>query len=288
MIIVTGGSGRLGSQIVEKLLDRVPAASVGISVRDVDKATHLASLGVRVRAGDFTDPTTLDHAFEDADQVLVVSAAIRGPGAAEANRAAIRAAVRAGSSRVLYTSHQAASPHSLFAAQPQHAATEAFLAQQSVAWTALRHGFYASTLEIYVPDALETGALRLPDDGPFSWTAHADLAEVDAVALARPDALDGVSPPLTAPEKLDFADIAGILSNLTGREIKRVVVDDEEWKASAIKRGLPDPVAEFTLGMFRAARRGEFASTDPTLENLLGRPAISARTIIGAMVAPHQ
>ena len=288
MIIVTGGSGRLGSLVVDRLLDRVPADSVGISVRDVSRAERLAARGVRVRRGDFTEPISLDHAFEDADQVLVVSAAIRGPGAAEANQAAIGAAVRAGASRVLYTSHQAASSASLFPAQPQHAATEAFLATQGVAWTALRHGFYASTLEIYLPSALQTGELRLPEDGPFSWTAHADLAEVDAMALTQAGALDGPSPPLTASEILDFADIASILGDVTGRDIKRVVVDDEEWKASAIGRGLSAPAADFTLGMFRAARQGEFAVTDPTLENLLGRPATAARTTIEGIVESNQ
>ena len=287
MIIVTGGNGRLGSEVVDRLLDLVPADNLGISVRDVDAAVGFATRGVRVRAGDFTDPASLDHSFEGADQVLVVSAAIRGPGAAEASRAAISAAVRAGASRVLYTSHQAASPDSLFAPQPQHAASEVFLAEQGVAWTALRHGFYASTLELYVPVALETGELRLPEDGPFSWTAHADLAEVDAIAMTRPGALDGLSPALTAPETLDLAGVADVLSDLTGRTITRVVVDDEEWKAAAIERGLPAPAADFTLGMFRAARRGEFDVTDPALENLLGRPAISIRTILKAIVAPQ-
>lgn len=252
MIIVTGASGRLGSKIVDRLLDRVPADTVGVSVRDVNKAAELASRGVRVRAGDFTEPASLDHAFADADQVLVVSAAIRGSGAASANRAAIGAAVRA---------------------------------EQTIAWTSLHHGFYASTLEIFVPTALETGELRLPEDGPFSWTSHADLAEVDAIALTRPGVLDRISPPLTAPEALDFADIARVLSDITGRTITRIVVDDEEWKRAAVARGLPAPAADFTLGMFRAARRGEFAMTDPTLENLLGRPAISVRTAIEKIVA---
>ncbi len=285
MIIVTGATGRLGSQIVDRLLDRVPAEAVAVSVRDVTQAADLFARGVRVRAGDFTKPATLDHAFEGAEQVLVISAAIRGPGAASANRAAIKAAVRAGASRVLYTSHQAAAPDSLFAAQPQHAATEAFLAEQGVAWTALRHGFYASTLEIYLPAALKTGQLRLPADGPFSWTSHADLAEVDAIALTQPGALDGVSPPLTAPEALDLGHVARLLSDITGRTITRVIVDDDEWRTDAIAGGLPAPAADFTLGMFRAARRGEFAVLDPTLENLLQRPALSARMAIQQIVA---
>lgn len=241
-----------------------------------------------MRAADFTDPASLGHAFEGAEQVLVVSPAIIGPSASEATRTAIDAAVRAGAQRVLYTSHQAASPDSLFEAQPQHAAAEAYLAEQGVAYTALRHGFYASTFEIYLPAALDTGELRLPEDGPVSWTAHADLAEIDAIALTKPGALDGITPPLTAPETLDFAAVARIVSELTGRTVTRVVVDDEEWKTGMIERGLPATVADFSLGIFRAARRGEFAVTDPTLESLLGRPAISARTVLEGMLAGAQ
>ena len=216
--------------------------------------------------------------------MLVVSAAIRGPGAGQANRQAIDAAISAGAERVLYTSHQAASPDSLFPAQLQHAATEDYLTARDVAFTSLRHGFYASTFEIYLPDALETGELRLPEDGPVCWTAHADLAEADAIALTRPGSLDGITPPLTAPEVLDLADVARLLTDLSGRPIRRVVVEDEEWKATAVERGLPEP-ADFTLGMFRAARRGEFALSDPTLETLLGRPATAAVSVLEGLLA---
>jgi NAD(P)H dehydrogenase (quinone) len=286
MIIVTGATGQLGSQIIARLLERVPADTVGVSVRDVGKAAALAERGVRVRAGDFTEPATLRHAFEGASQVLVVSAAIRGAGAVAANLAAIDAARAAGAQRILYTSHQAASKDSLFAPQTTHALTEEHLAGQGVPFTALRNGFYASTLGHYIGAALETGRLVAPQDGPVSWTAHADLAEVAAVALARTGTLDGVTAPLTAPETLDFEAVAGILSDLTGRTVVRVVVDDEEWKATAVERGMPPQAADFTLGMFRAARRGEFAVTDPTLETVIGRPAVTARTVLATMTAP--
>jgi uncharacterized protein YbjT (DUF2867 family) len=284
MIVITGATGRLGSQIVDRLLERVPAGQVGVSVRDVDKAAALAERGVRVRAGDFTAPGTLKHAFEDADQVLVVSAAIRGDGAAAANRAAVDVAAAAGAQRVLYTSHQAASMESLFAPQRVHAQTEQHLAGIGLPFTALRNGFYASTLGFHIGAALETGRLVAPQDGPVSWTAHADLAEAAAVALAEPDALEGVTAPLTAPHLLDFEAVAGILSDLSGRTVERVVVDDDEWKAAAVAAGMPAPAADFTLGMFRASRRGEFAVTDPTLESLIGHPATPVRAVLEAML----
>lgn len=284
MIIVTGANGQLGSRVVDQLLKRVPAETVGVSVRDVDQAARLTERGVRVRAGDFTDPATLAHAFEGAEQVLVISAAIRGDAAVAANTAAIEAARDAGASRILYTSHQASSKDSLFAPQQTHAVTEGLLAGLGVPFTALRNGFYASTLGYYIGAALESGRLVVPQDGPVSWTAHADLAEAAAVVLADEGAVDGVSPPLTAPDMLDFAAVVAILSDLTGRTISRVVADDDEWRAAAIAGGMPAPAADFSLGLFRAARRGEFAVTDPTLEKLIGRPPTSARAVLQTMV----
>ncbi|MGW0424539.1 NAD(P)H-binding protein [Streptomyces sp. NPDC003015] len=284
MLIVTGATGRLGALIVNRLLERVPADRIGVSVRDVSKAAHLAERGVRVRAGDFTEPGTLKHAFEDAERVLVISAAIRGGGALPANIAAIDAARESGAQRILYTSHQAASPTSLFPPQKVHAATEEHLQRQGVPYTALRNGFYGSTLGLYVGAALKTGKLAVPQDGPVSWTAHEDLAEAAASALADDGALEGITPPLTAPHRLDFADVAEILSRITGRTITRVVMDDDEWTSAAVAEGVPRPAAEFSLTMFAASRNGEFNATDPTLEATIGRPAKTVHEMLEAVV----
>lgn len=285
MIIVTGATGQLGSRIIECLLARVPADTVGVSVRDAAKATSLTGRGVRVRSGDFTAPAGLEHAFEGADQVLVISAAIRGGDAVAANIAAIDAARTAGAKRILYTSHQAASTSSRFAPMLTHAATEEYLQQIDVPFTALRNGFYASTLGHHLGAALETGRLVVPADGPVSWTAHDDLAEAAAVALTDDGALDGVTAPLTAPDMLTFDDVADILTDISGRTIERVVIDDDEWKAAAVDRGMPAAAADFTLGMFRAAREGEFAVTDPSLGAVIEHQPRLARSALEAIIA---
>ncbi|GAA0918340.1 NAD(P)H-binding protein [Virgisporangium aurantiacum] len=280
MIVVTGATGKLGSRIVDQLLSRVPASTVGVSVTDVAKAAHLEARGVRVRRGDFTDPTTLADAFEGADQVLVVSAAIVGADGATANIAAVDAARAAGAGRILYTSHQGSSASSLFPAMITHARTEEHLAGTGVPYLALRNGFYSTTLDRYLDEALTTGRLVAPEDGPVSWTGHDDLAAAAAALLT--DGEPGITPPLTAPDMLDFAAIAAILSEITGREITRVVAGDEEWVETLVSRGVPRGYAEFGLGVFRASRRGEFAVTDPTLEKLIGRPAESVRAKLAA------
>lgn len=285
MIIITGATGKLGGDVVEAVLRRVPAETVGVSVRDPGRAAALADRGVRVRRGDFADPASLAHAFEGAGRVLVVSAGTTGDEALRLHVTAIDAARRAGADRVLYTSHQAAADDSRFAPMPDHAATEAHLTAVGTPFTALRNGFYASTVPLLLGAALQTGELVAPEDGPVSWTAHADLAEAAAVALVDDGRLDGITPPLTAPEAHDLADVAAELSRIAGRPIRRVVADDEAWVAGLVGRGVPEAQARLLLGMFHASRRGEFAATDATLEDLLGRPATPLRATLETAVA---
>ncbi|MEU7877096.1 NmrA family NAD(P)-binding protein [Microbispora bryophytorum] len=278
MIIITGATGQLGRGVVERLLVRLPADRIGVSVRDPLKAKDLVDLGVRVRQGEFDDPASLAYAFEGASQVLIVS----GPADARPHRTAIEAATAAGAERVLYTSHMGANPASPFVPMPSHAETEQDLAASGVAFTALRNGFYATTAVHFVRQALQSGTLVAPEDGPVSWTAHADLAEMAAVALTEEDRLDGITPPLTGPESLDLADAAAIAADLTGREITRVTVPDEEWVADMVSRGTPEQQARFLLGMFEASRKGEFAEVGPALGELLGRQPITLRELLAA------
>jgi NAD(P)H dehydrogenase (quinone) len=286
VIIVTGANGQLGRAITERLLDHVPAAQVGVSVRDPQQARALEERGVRVRQGDFTDPASLRHAFEGAEQVLIVSADSTGAGLVRAHRLAIEAAVAAGAKRILYTSHMGVSPSSPFPPMVDHAATEAILRDSGVAYTTLRNGFYASTVPMLLGAALKTGELAAPEDGPVAWTTHADLAEVTARALAEDGLLDGVTSPLTAAEAIDMTGVAEIASHVTGHPVRRVVLSDADYRAALLAHGLPEAQADMLVGLFIASRHGDFAPADPALAALLGRPPITLADYLKEALAP--
>ena len=285
MIVITGATGQLGSLIVASLLERVPAEMVGVSVRDPGRAADLAERGVRVRRGDFSEPKSLADAFEGATQVLIVSANEIGGNAVDAHVAAIDAAHAAGAERILYTSHQGAGADSPFAPMRDHAATEEYLAATGMPFTSLRNGFYATTVPFILGQALTTGEIVAPADGPVSWTTHADLAEAAAIVLADPGRFDGPTPPLTALEAFDLEDVAEILSTLTGRTIRRTIAADDGWAAGLAAHGAPEALATMMLGMFRAARQGEFSATSPTLGDLLGRPATPFSSFLEGVAA---
>jgi NAD(P)H dehydrogenase (quinone) len=277
MIIVTGATGPLNGATVDHLLESIPPNEVAVAVRDVAKAQRFAERGVAVRHGDYADPASLPGAFDGADQLLLVSSSDPGADAVSLHRTAIDAAVAAGVGRILYTSHQGAAPGSPFAPARDHAATEQLLAASGIAWTSLRNGFYAHSLQWMMGPWRETGRITVPADGPVSWTAREDAAEAAAIILASDGAYDGPTT-LTAGAAPTFGEAAAIASELTGRTIELEVVDPEEWVAAQPN----DAMARFTLGIYLAARDGFFAGVDPLLGKLLGREPRSVRDLLAA------
>src|SRR5690349_2428625 len=284
MIIVTGATGALNAATVEHLLTLVPADRIGVSVRDVAKAQHFAERGGRVRRGAYDDPAALLDSFEGAEQVLLVSSNDPGGDQVPLHRAGIEAAVKAGAHRILYTSHQHVGRGSPFVPARVHAATEALLADSGVAWTSLRNGFYAHTLDWMLGPWRETGIIAAPADGPVSWTDRGDEAEAAAVILAGARPFDGPVT-LTAGAAVTFDDIAAMASELTGREVRRVVMDDEEWVAAQVAHGSAEPMARMLLGFFQAARQGAFAGVDQLLGELLGREPRTVRDLLAERAA---
>ncbi|CAN5489521.1 NAD(P)H-binding protein [soil metagenome] len=280
MLVVTGANGTLGSLVVERLLARVPATRIALSVREPDKAKHFSDRGVRVRQGDFEDAPSLARAFEGVTEILIISAAAVGEVALRRHRTAIDAAIAAGAKRIVYTSHMGAKPDSAFPPMKSHVATEALLEASGIPFVSLRNGFYASTPLRYLGPAIASGTLIAPADGKVSWTTHHDLAEAAAIALAEPDALHGITAPLTAGVAYDLADIARIASQVTGKHIERVVVSDDEYRQSMAARNLPELAIEMTLAQFHAARAVDFAAVDGQLEKLIGRTPRTVRDVI--------
>jgi uncharacterized protein YbjT (DUF2867 family) len=286
MIIVTGATGALNGATVDHLLERLPASEIVVVTRDTARAQRFADRGVGVRRGDYADPGSLPQAFKGADQLLLVSSNDPGADAVALHRNAIDAAVTAGVGRILYTSHQGAAPDSPFAPARDHFATEQILAESGAAWTSLRNGFYAHSLQWLTGPWRETGAIAVPADGPVSWTAREDAAEAAAVILAADGGYDGPVT-LTANAAPTFDEIAQIASRLSGRGIDLVMLDPDEWVAAQVAAGQPEFRVRFLLGMYQAADQGFFEGVDPLLGLLLGREPRTVHDVLADVAAVH-
>jgi NAD(P)H dehydrogenase (quinone) len=272
LVAVTGAGGQLGRAVVAELVARLGAGSVRALTR---APTRIAEIGVDVRRADFDDPDGLLGAFDGVDRLLLVSTDRIGHRVAQ-HRAAVAAAARAGVGHVFYTSGvNADAPGNPAPVVPDHRATEEALAASGLPWTALRNGIYTETLLLAVRPAVAAGVYASNGgDGAVSYVTRSDLASVTAAILAHP-AEPGRVLELTGPEAVTGADVAAILTGLTGREIRFQPLPDEVIEAGMSRAGLPAEAIAMAVRFGRAAREGYLGPVTDTLRRYLGREPTS-------------
>jgi NAD(P)H dehydrogenase (quinone) len=239
MIVVSAATGEFGRLVVDRLLDRVPAADIAVAVRNPDRAADLAGRGVEVRRGDYDDPASMRQAFDGAEVLLFISSPTLDDRVAQHGRV-VTAARDAGVGRIAYTSGLGADVVDQGLLGDHHATEQAIL-DSGVPYTFLRHPIYT---EIFVNpslrEAVESGELRSSTRGRGTNTAtRADLAEAAAVVLSSPGHA-GAAYNFTGP-LWTFEQLAAVLSDISGRTVVCREVDHDEgpmeWFGPVIRAG---------------------------------------------------
>jgi NAD(P)H dehydrogenase (quinone) len=280
-IVITGASGQLGRLTAEVILDRMRGSEVILTTRRPQAISDLAERGARVRLADFDRPETLAEAFAGAEKLLLISADDLGRRAAQ-HRAAIEAARKAGVRHVAYTSYLNPVEENPAAITPSHRDTEWALRESGLAWSALRHAFYA---EYQVPSgaqAIATGQLvHNSGDGRIAYVSREDCAAAAAAVLTT-EGHEDKAYDITGPEPLSQDDVAALLSEVSGRPVEAVAVDDEAFIEGLTSAGVPEPAAREIASYGRAIREGYLREASDAVENLTGRPPRSLREVFEA------
>lgn len=66
-------AGGLGSSIINHIQSLVPASQLTLIARKPDSLSHLEKAGATVRHADYDQPSTLEHAFDGVDVLMLIS-----------------------------------------------------------------------------------------------------------------------------------------------------------------------------------------------------------------------
>ena len=280
-IVVTGATGHLGRLIVESLLARgVDPGDIVAGGRKIDKISDLGERGVRVAPIDYSDAVSLDSAFTRANTLVLVSGSEVGQRLTQ-HAAAIDAAQRAGITRIVYTSAPAARTSALILA-PEHKATEEYLESSGLAHTVLRNSWYNENYVGSAAQAVASGVLAgSAGDARVASAARADYAEAAAV-VASSAGHEGKVYELSGDVAWSFAELAEIISDISGMPVAYAALTPEEHVAALTGAGLDEGTAGFVVGLDANIRDGLLSVTTGELSSLIGRPTTPIRETLRA------
>jgi uncharacterized protein YbjT (DUF2867 family) len=274
MILVTGGTGTVGSELIRILSER--GATVRALVRDPGRAGGILRHGVETVRGDLSDPATLRAPLEGCDRVFLLSPPDPSQVAWQGNL--IEAAKAAGTKpHVVKLSVIGAALDAPFRIGRWHAQTERHLEDSDLAWTFLRPGSFVQNFLHFAASIAGEGAFHQPaGDGRVAYVDARDVAEAAARVL-----LEGghryKAYELTGPEALTGEEVAERFSAAIGKPVRYVSVSPEAAANAMRGSRMPEWYIGMLLELFELQRNGASARITPTLRTLLGRPPRTVR-----------
>ncbi|WP_217575767.1 NAD(P)H-binding protein [Streptomyces sp. GbtcB7] len=251
-VLVVGGTGALGAQVVSALLARdLPVRAL---VRPASNAERLEQAGVQIVRGDLMDPASLVRAIDGADSVVTSAAGYTrhtkgddGDIDTIGNRNLVDAASQVGVRRFVLTSvltcDQAVDvPHFW-----HKKLVEDRLAEKRVPFVSLRPGAFLDSL---VKSAdLSKGRLNWVGnpDAEFTCVLSADVADALALAVDAPG-VDGEILDLGWDQPVTMNGLARILAEQSGqafavRTIPAGLVNGADWVLGRFKPRIKDVAA---------------------------------------------
>ncbi|RWO46758.1 MAG: SDR family oxidoreductase [Mesorhizobium sp.] len=286
-LLVTGASGQLGRGVINHLLDtfKVPAGRIIAATRNPDNLAELAARGVITRAADFDDTLSLEAAFKGADRVLIISTGeidlLHGKRLRQ-HQNAVAAAKKAGVSHLLYTSMPNPEPVSPVLFANDHYGTEQAIKASGIPYTIFRNGWYQENLFMALPHAIASGKwYTSAGDGRMAHGARDDMAAAIAAGLADASS-ESETYTLTGPQAYTTAEIAALVSEVTGKPLDVVQVSDEALTEGVKAAGVPEDFAEVIVSFDANTRAGRIAMVTDAIESLSGRTPKTLKQFIEA------
>ena len=280
--LVTGASGQLGQKVVDHLATLMPASDIVALVRSDSAREAFEAKGIAARQGDYEDPAALRAAFDGVDRLLLISSSEIGKRAAQ-HRNVIEAAKAAGVGFVAYTSILNAETGGMALAE-EHLQTEAMLRDSGLPHALLRNGWYSENIAGTAPQAVGMGQhFGAAGEGRFNTASRQDYAEAAAVVLAGEGQAGDVYE-LGGDSDFSLTEYAALLSEVSGKDVAYVNMDQAGYAAALVGAGLPEGFAGILADSDAKAGQGALATQSRDLSRLIGRPTTPMRDTLKAVL----
>jgi len=268
MILITGASGNVGSEVLKQAL------SVGLKIRatfqSADKAAK-APAGIEGVIMDYTQPETIRAALHGVEKIFLVGPPVRDLPAMEAN---FIKEVRAAGRKHIVKLSALGGHESMFPSG--HRDSEENIVASGVPYTFLRPNGFMQNLVNYNAGTIrsQNAFYGCQGNGAVSVVDIRDIAAVAVIVLAA-TGHEGKSYALTGSEAVTNGQVAEKLSGIAGHKISYVDLPPAEFKKALLSAGMPEWSADALVDLQRLYREGKASLLTDDVERLTGRKPIT-------------
>ena len=268
MILVTTPNGKVGREVAKQLLaqDR----EVRLAAHTVEKAQRAFpdEPNLDIIPFDFADEESVRASLRDVDAIYLASP---GEGDVEAMSRTTDLAKDAGVNRIVRLSAMGVE-----GSDNPLRRIEQHIEASGLTWTHLRPNWFMQNFSTTNAASIrEKGVLAEPaGDAKTSFIDTRDIAAVGVKALTQ-EGHHGQAYALTGERAYSRYEVAEILSQATGKEVRYEPLSEEAFQERMRQAGMPEAYLELMTNLYSAVRAGYTAEVTDTFERVMGRAPTS-------------
>jgi uncharacterized protein YbjT (DUF2867 family) len=279
VFFVTNASSKTGSFIATLLLE-VGKYTIRLGTRNPSKLSKFHAQGAEIVHVDHTLQSIIE-AFKNVDGIYIVLPALIQNAEHVLIENYIKAAKETNVKHIVYLSAVDVDVKSYH----RHKEYEQMVFDSEIPYTILRPTwFHENVVTYHATSVKKEGVFRTSaGDGVYTSVAIVDIAAVVVEVLTNPEQHVGKIYTLTG-EALSEKQVAQSLSKVIGKEVKHVNLTPEEHttllKQTYVGWKSPEEFVNALVLLDKNKRDNLFNVVDPTLEQVLGRRAISLEEVL--------
>ncbi|MBV8212975.1 MAG: SDR family oxidoreductase [Verrucomicrobia bacterium] len=273
MILVTGATGNIGSELVKLLVAK--GLPVRVISRDEKKVSQLDP-GVERVIGDRHDPSIVRKAAQGADKVFMLAMVFDATH--QGDRVLVEAAKEAGAGQIVMIS-SASIQREGNAIGRLHREKEQLVESSGIPWTLLRPGGFMSNSILWWAESIKSQSkvFNPAGNGKTAPISPYDIAAVAAVALTS-SGHEGKAYDLTGGELLSTPEQVEIISKVIGKPIECVDIPVDVAAERMIASGVPEALVKSLADLWAEIRKEGSTFQTNEVERLTGQPAQTFET----------
>jgi NAD(P)H dehydrogenase (quinone) len=271
-ILITGATGHLGSAVIKQLLKMISSNQIAIITRKEEKRLEFEAKGFNAFLGSYDNVVSLENAMNGVDTVLLISSGDQGDRMQE-HKNVVDTAKKMGVKHIAYTSRCLRNRNTLAnKLMVEHFETEDYIMASGLHYTFFRNILYMDAVPQFISGnaALEKGIFLPAGDGKVAFALRSEMGEAMANVLIKEEVENKIYH-FTGDAVYSFNDIAMVLTELSGKEVKYTDVDVTVFAGIMKQRNLPDNVVQKIVDFITDIKHNQEADIYNDLGNILGR-----------------